>query len=350
MALPQSDVGDGNLLRTADCDVEANDNQRWQFSGGQLVYAAEPSRCVDLRYDGRPQIWECTGAPQQQMQHNPDERTITFSSPHRCLGVGVNGVRPRSFACDGDARLLWVVSNDEEMPAPAPPSPPPPSGAGYQCDVCFHVYDAEQDGGGLAFEDLPEDWTCPICAQPKSHYKMVQPETTAAPAPASQFKCTVCAHVYDPASDGNGLAFEELPDDWTCPVCAQPKSAYEPVAPAPAPATQFKCSICAHVYDPASDGNGLAFEELPDDWTCPVCAQPKSAYQPVAPAPAPASQFKCSICAHIYDPVSDGNGLAFEELPDDWTCPVCAQPKSAYAPVAGTALVAQKQTMQPISV
>lgn len=40
-----------------------------------------------------------------------------------------------------------------------------------------------------------------------------------------RWRCTVCNYVYDPAEgdpDGgvtSGTAFEEIPDDWLCPVC-----------------------------------------------------------------------------------------------------------------------------------
>ena len=40
--------------------------------------------------------------------------------------------------------------------------------------------------------------------------------------------------------------------------------------------------------------------------------------------------YTCSVCNHVYDPVKDGNGTAFEDLPDSWSCPVCGAPKSAY--------------------
>ena len=49
--------------------------------------------------------------------------------------------------------------------------------------------------------------------------------TTAAAAP-SLFHCARCAHVYDPEQDGGGLQFEELPANWTCPACGAPKSAF----------------------------------------------------------------------------------------------------------------------------
>lgn len=44
-------------------------------------------------------------------------------------------------------------------------------GARYQCEVCGHKYDSQEDGGGAIFEDLADDWVCPLCGQPKSAYK-----------------------------------------------------------------------------------------------------------------------------------------------------------------------------------
>merc|ERR1719433_939085 len=40
--------------------------------------------------------------------------------------------------------------------------------------------------------------------------------------------------------------------------------------------------------------------------------------------------YRCLRCDHVYKPV-DGRGLTFEELPDNWVCPACGAPKSAYA-------------------
>ena len=84
-----------------------------------------------------------------------------------------------------------------------------------------------------------------------------------------------------PAAVGKGKAFEELPDDWTCPVCGQPRSACEKSSPLKQPAVEesYTGKVAAHVYDLAADGEGKAFEELPEDRTCPVCGQPKSAYE-----------------------------------------------------------------------
>lgn len=40
---------------------------------------------------------------------------------------------------------------------------------------------------------------------------------------------------------------------------------------------KYVCSICGYVYDPA-EHNGVAFEDLPDDWRCPRCRQPKEKF------------------------------------------------------------------------
>ena len=51
-----------------------------------------------------------------------------------------------------------------------------------------------------------------------------------------QYECTACGYVYDPdKGDPNsgvvpGTAFEDLPEDWVCPVCGLGKDAFEPKA------------------------------------------------------------------------------------------------------------------------
>lgn len=47
----------------------------------------------------------------------------------------------------------------------------PKEGTRYQCGVCKHIYRPEKDGGGKAFEDLPDTWKCPTCGAPKSKFK-----------------------------------------------------------------------------------------------------------------------------------------------------------------------------------
>ncbi len=48
-----------------------------------------------------------------------------------------------------------------------------------------------------------------------------------------RYECTICGYVYDPtAGDPDngvapGTAFEDVPDDWVCPVCGAPKDKFE---------------------------------------------------------------------------------------------------------------------------
>ena len=50
----------------------------------------------------------------------------------------------------------------------------------YICNVCGYVYDPEvgdPDAGiepGTAFEDVPEDWVCPLCGVSKENFEIVK--------------------------------------------------------------------------------------------------------------------------------------------------------------------------------
>jgi rubredoxin len=47
----------------------------------------------------------------------------------------------------------------------------------------------------------------------------------------------------------------------------------------------WTCSICGYTYDPAAGDpdNGIApgtpFEQIPEDWVCPVCGAGKDQFQ-----------------------------------------------------------------------
>ena len=49
-----------------------------------------------------------------------------------------------------------------------------------------------------------------------------------------KYVCTVCGYVYDPEKGDPdsgivpGTSFDQLPDDWVCPVCGADKSLFEP--------------------------------------------------------------------------------------------------------------------------
>ena len=50
--------------------------------------------------------------------------------------------------------------------------------------------------------------------------------------------------------------------------------------------TLYVCNACGYIYDP-SEGDpdagipaGTTFENLPEDWVCPVCGAPKEEFTP----------------------------------------------------------------------
>ena len=77
-----------------------------------------------------------------------------------------------------------------------------------------------------------------------AHYHLIKRGPTPKTAPSyieekkeapkmAKYTCTICGYIYDPElgdPDGGikpGTPFEEIPDDWVCPVCGAAKSAFE---------------------------------------------------------------------------------------------------------------------------
>lgn len=97
-------------------------------------------------------------------------------------------------------------------------------------------------------------------------------QEAAKPAPLNKFKCLMCGYVYETED-------EELPEGFTCPMCGAPKSQFEKIASEPerkgassmAKINKFKCTVCGYVAETELD-------ELPDDYTCPVCGAPKEKF------------------------------------------------------------------------
>ncbi len=73
--------------------------------------------------------------------------------------------------------------------------------------------------------------TAPTYVAETSKGEVKPQETEAAALP--KWVCTVCGYVYDPAvgdPDGGiapGTAFEDIPEDWVCPVCGASKDQFE---------------------------------------------------------------------------------------------------------------------------
>lgn len=115
----------------------------------------------------------------------------------------------------------------------------------------------------------------------------------------SKYVCTVCGFTYDEAVGmpdagiAPGTLWEDLPDDWRCPLCGAPKILFErqeEAAPASQPVPPVKktyaCAVCGFTYDEATGAPdagispGTKWENIPGDWVCPICGAPKSVFEP----------------------------------------------------------------------
>ena len=109
----------------------------------------------------------------------------------------------------------------------------------HVCTVCGYVYNdffGEPNQGiapGIAFEDLPEDWCCPMCHHGKDSFLSQSKEQDSKEKKSSAtHHCSICGYVYNKAKGDpdhgivSGTAFEDLPEDWRCPLCHQGKDKF----------------------------------------------------------------------------------------------------------------------------
>lgn len=94
----------------------------------------------------------------------------------------------------------------------------------YVCAVCGDIYDEAKEG--IAFENLEDTWVCPECGAPKAMFeKKEEIKKDSSKELNGKYVCIMCGWVYDEAVEG--IAFEDLPEDWACPECGAPKTAFE---------------------------------------------------------------------------------------------------------------------------
>ena len=59
----------------------------------------------------------------------------------------------------------------------------------------------------------------------------------------------------------------------------------EPIVAREVPMKKWRCVVCSYVYDPAAGDPengvppGTAFENIPDDWVCPLCGAGKDEFE-----------------------------------------------------------------------
>ncbi|HHX49138.1 MAG TPA: hypothetical protein GX709_01910 [Clostridiales bacterium] len=137
----------------------------------------------------------------------------------------------------------------------------------WECRICGYIYDPEKGDPeanikpGTPFEDLPEDWVCPICKHGKEDFvfvgdnenKKVQLEVEKTnkiikgEKVMKKFRCVVCGYIHEGA---------EAPD--ICPVCKAGKDKFVEVVE-----KKWSCTVCGYVH---------TGENPPAK--CPTCSAP----------------------------------------------------------------------------
>ena len=103
------------------------------ISEGYAAYSIDTDKCVDCG--------TCTATcPNEAIQCGGCQNDMTGEPPIQI----------------GDASLLQVIGRGRGMK--------------YICEVCGFVY-APANNNGVAFEDIPDDWTCPLCGVGKDLFE-----------------------------------------------------------------------------------------------------------------------------------------------------------------------------------
>lgn len=96
------------------------------------------------------------------------------------------------------------------------------SKSGYICKICGYVYEGEP---------LPEDFICPICKHGAEDFEKIDIEEIK----YEKYRCSICGFVYDEANGlpENGIPaktkFQDLPENFACPLCNAFKSLFEKI-------------------------------------------------------------------------------------------------------------------------
>ena len=145
----------------------------------------------------------------------------------------------------------------------------------WECIICGWLYDESlgcpEDGiaPGTRWEDVPEDWTCPVCGVSKQDFEMVKTGPSPTSIPASVAPATSSTH------QSSTIIKDEAPGVLNPTNLGEPFQIWE-------------CIICGWIYDESKgwpDDDilpGTRWVDIPDDWTCPDCGVGKQDFEMIA--------------------------------------------------------------------
>ncbi len=91
------------------------------------------------------------------------------------------------------------------------------------------------------------------------------------------FVCKVCGYIYEG---------ETLPPDYICPICKHGADVFEPIGSKKEDKTMiYVCQVCGYEYDEAKGepdmgiAPGTKWEDVPEDFACPICGAAKDMFE-----------------------------------------------------------------------
>ena len=134
---------------------------------------------------------------------------------------------------------------------------------GVNAVICAKVlYAINLDTHTLFIADVTDAMT--LSDAPSATYAYyhahIKPKPDAAkPAGKTVWRCRIC---------GYEVEADELPQDFTCPLCKHPREDFERITVGGK--TVWRCKIC---------GYEVEADELPQDFTCPLCKHPREDFE-----------------------------------------------------------------------
>lgn len=291
----------------------------------------------------------------------------------------------------------------------------------YECGACGYIYDpakGDPDNGikpGTAFEDLPDDWKCPLCGMAKSVFEPVEEQfnmsnvifkfsyglfilsakdgdkdggciiNTAMQATAEPFKASVTVnklnYTHDMIKKTGKFNVSFLSEDADFDLfktfgfqsgkdvdkfegfdgCERADNGIYYVT------RGTNAMISVDVEQTFDIGTHTIFvgtvteeKDLTDKASCTYnyyqnSIKPKPAAKPEDGSEnASGDKWVCTICNYIYDPEKGDPehgipaGTKFEDIPDDWVCPICKHGKEVFKKLQflGPRILGQAQNLQ----
>ncbi len=98
------------------------------------------------------------------------------------------------------------------------PKPQTAQRKGYVCNICGYIHTG----------DFPADFICPLCKHGVEDFTQIKREDKT----MSKYVCNVCGWIYDEELGNEeigaaaGTKFEDLPEDFVCPICSVGKDEF----------------------------------------------------------------------------------------------------------------------------